>query len=199
MSNQQDNQRKLVVVGDGATGKTCLLAVHANGEFPSVYVPTVFENYSSDVTVDGVNYEVQLWDTAGQEEYDRLRPLSYPNTHIVLLCFSFDSPDSLDNIREKWIKEVQHYCPKSAYMLVGLKKDLATDDYVIKDLARRQQRPVQTQEAQTVASDLGISKFMECSAINSEGVEEIFEEAVRMTNVMKKSGKKKKDAVCKIL
>jgi hypothetical protein len=69
--------------------------------FAQVYVPTVFENYVADVEVDGKHVELALWDTAGQEDYDRLRPLSYPDSHVILICFAVDSPDSLDNVQEK--------------------------------------------------------------------------------------------------
>lgn|SRR5690606_18873091 len=69
-----------------------------------VYVPTVFENYVADVEVDGKHVELALWDTAGQEDYDRLRPLSYPDSHVILICFAIDSPDSLDNVQEKVCK-----------------------------------------------------------------------------------------------
>ncbi|KAK4809319.1 hypothetical protein QYF61_023312 [Mycteria americana] len=102
-------RKKLVIVGDGACGKTCLLIVFSKDQFPEVYVPTVFENYIADIEVDGkqavcellsrvpLPYQVELalWDTAGQEDYDRLRPLSYPDTDVILMCFSIDSPDSL--------------------------------------------------------------------------------------------------------
>ena len=61
----------------------------------------MFENYVADITVDGKHVELALWDTAGQEDYDRLRPLSYPDTHVVLICFSVDRPESLDNVWDK--------------------------------------------------------------------------------------------------
>jgi Ras family protein A len=61
----------------------------------------VFENYVADVEVDSKHVELALWDTAGQEDYDRLRPLSYPDSHVILICFAIDSPDSLDNVQEK--------------------------------------------------------------------------------------------------
>jgi Ras family protein A len=61
----------------------------------------VFENYVCDVEVDGRTVELALWDTAGQEDYDRLRPLAYPDAHAVFICFAIDSPASLDNVEEK--------------------------------------------------------------------------------------------------
>ena len=66
-------RRKLVVVGDGACGKTCLLIVFIKDEFPIRYLPTVFETYVNDIIVDNHEVELALWDTAGQEDYDRLR------------------------------------------------------------------------------------------------------------------------------
>uniref|UniRef100_A0A673ZNA6 Ras homolog family member Ca n=1 Tax=Salmo trutta TaxID=8032 RepID=A0A673ZNA6_SALTR len=122
-------RKKLVIVGDGACGKTCLLIVFSKDQFPEVYVPTVFENYIADIEVDGKQVELALWDTAGQEDYDRLRPLSYPDTDVILMCFSIDSPDSLENIPEKWTPEVKHFCPNVPIILVGNKKDLRNDEH----------------------------------------------------------------------
>uniref|UniRef100_A0A3Q2V4Z9 Ras homolog gene family, member Ac n=1 Tax=Haplochromis burtoni TaxID=8153 RepID=A0A3Q2V4Z9_HAPBU len=132
-------RKKLVIVGDGACGKTCLLIVFSKDQFPEVYVPTVFENYVADIEVDAKQVELALWDTAGQEDYDRLRPLSYPDTDVILMCFSVDSPDSLENIPEKWTPEVKHFCPNVPIILVGNKKDLRNDDHTRRELAKMKQ------------------------------------------------------------
>ncbi|MED6240843.1 hypothetical protein ATANTOWER_029259, partial [Ataeniobius toweri] len=83
--------------------------------------------------------ELALWDTAGQEDYDRLRPLSYPDTDVILMCFSIDSPDSLENIPEKWTPEVKHFCPNVPIILVGNKKDLRNDEHTRRELAKMKQ------------------------------------------------------------
>jgi len=104
-------QRKLVLLGDGACGKTSLLNVFTRGYFPTVYEPTVFENYVHDIFIDNTHIELSLWDTAGQEEFDRLRSLSYDDTHAIMLCFSVDNPDSLENVESKWVGEILENCP----------------------------------------------------------------------------------------
>ncbi|BFZ54370.1 GTP-binding protein Rho1 [Savitreella phatthalungensis] len=189
-------RRKLVIVGDGACGKTCLLIVFSKGTFPEVYVPTVFENYVADVEVDGKHVELALWDTAGQEDYDRLRPLSYPDSHVILICFSIDSPDSLDNVQEKWISEVMHFCSALPIILVGTKRDLRYDHKVIEELRKTNQAPVTTEEAEAVAKKIGAVRYLECSAKTNEGVREVFEHATRSAMLAKTSKKGKK---CTIL
>ncbi len=64
-------------------------------------MPTVFENYVTDCRVDGKSVQLALWDTAGQEDYERLRPLAYSKAHVILIGFSIDTPDSLDNVKQK--------------------------------------------------------------------------------------------------
>ena len=62
---------------------------------------TIFQNYVADVDVDGKHVELALWDTGGDESYHLLRHLSYPDSHVILICFDISNPDSLDNVQEK--------------------------------------------------------------------------------------------------
>ncbi|XP_055371651.1 ras-like GTP-binding protein Rho1 isoform X1 [Condylostylus longicornis] len=188
-------RKKLVIVGDGACGKTCLLIVFSKDQFPEVYVPTVFENYVADIEVDGKQVELALWDTAGQEDYDRLRPLSYPDTDVILMCFSVDSPDSLENIPEKWTPEVKHFCPNVPIILVGNKRDLRNDPNTIRELAKMKQEPVKPQEGRAMAEKINAFAYLECSAKSKEGVREVFETATRAALQVKK----KKKTGCSLL
>ncbi|KAL5057661.1 hypothetical protein RYX36_029265, partial [Vicia faba] len=79
--------------------------------FPTDYVPTVFDNFSANVVVNGSTVNLGLWDTAGQEDYNRLRPLSYRGADVFILAFSLISKASYENVSKKWIPELKHYAP----------------------------------------------------------------------------------------
>ncbi|GMS94661.1 hypothetical protein PENTCL1PPCAC_16836 [Pristionchus entomophagus] len=183
-------RKKLVIVGDGACGKTCLLTVFSKDRFPDTYIPTVFESWVVDIEVDGQQVELALWDTAGQEDYDRLRPLSYPDTDVVLICFSIDSPDSFLNITEKWAPEVRHFCPDVPIVLVGNKKDLRNDSQTIEELQKMKEEPVKVEEGRSISEQIGAYAYIECSAKNKEGVREVFDKATRSTLPTKKKRKR---------
>ncbi|MCJ1301103.1 Rho GTPase [Hypocenomyce scalaris] len=171
--------KKFVVVGDGGCGKTCLLISYSQGYFPEKYVPTVFENYITHTTHQptGKIVELALWDTAGQEEYDRLRPLSYPETDLLFVCFAIDCPNSLENVMDKWYPEVLHFCPTTPLILVGLKCDLRTKRTCIDLLKTQGLTPVTPEQGQAVAQRMG-AIYVECSSKESKGVDEVFELAV---------------------
>ncbi|KAF5525530.1 GTP-binding protein rhoC [Colletotrichum aenigma] len=171
--------KKIVVVGDGGCGKTCLLISYSQGYFPEKYVPTVFENYITYPThpPSGKTVELALWDTAGQEEYDRLRPLSYPETDLIFVCFAIDCPNSLENVMDKWYPEVLHFCPYTPLVLVGLKSDLRFKKTCIDMLKTQGLTPVTTEQGRAVARKMG-AQYMECSSKEMTGVDEIFEQAI---------------------
>ncbi|KAA0717202.1 ras homolog gene family, member Gc [Triplophysa rosa] len=170
---------KCVVVGDGAVGKTCLLISYTTNAFPDEYIPTVFDNYSTQTCVDGRAVSLNLWDTAGQEEYDRLRTLSYPQTHVFIICFSVTSPSSHANVRHKWHPEVCHHCPGVPVLLVGTKRDLRADKETLEKLKEQGMSPTTPQQGSALARSIGAVRYLECSALLQEGVREVFNEAVR--------------------
>ena len=146
--------------------------------FPDEYIPTVFENYATNDLIDGVTCEINLWDTAGQEDYDQLRPLSYPQTDVFLICFSVDSPDSFEDIKHKWCPEVSYFGPGTPFVLVGLKVDLRDDPTTLRYLARVKYTPVTYEQGVQIAEEIGACKYVECSAKTQVGVKEVFDAAV---------------------
>ena len=195
-------RKKLVIVGDGACGKTCLLATFSKDEFPEVHVPTVFETDVADIEVEGTLVELALWDTAGQEDYDRLRPLSYPDTDVILMCFSIDNPDSLANILEKWTPEVRHFCPNVPIILVGNKKDLKNDENTKRELSKMKQEPVKSEDGSLICERIKAYAYLECSAKTREGVRDVFTTAAKAAlteNSWKKKPLIKWERKCRIL
>ena len=147
--------------------------------FLSQFVPTVFDNYSAHVKFGKSTLNVSLWDTAGPEDYDRLRPLSYPETDIFLLCFSIISPTSFANIRQKWILEVTHHrprmCPNAKFVLVGTKTDLRADPDFLVRLREKKIQPITREEGIALAKELGMAAYVETSALTGEGVNALFQ------------------------
>jgi small GTP-binding protein len=159
---------KLVVLGDGNVGKTSLLYVYAHNEFPEKYIPTVFDNFFANVQKDGTTFRFGLYDTAGQEDYENIRKLSYPNSNVFLICFSVTSKDSLIHVKEKWYKELCQNCniKEVACILVGLKSDM------------RDSTSTTIEEAEKIRKELGFCEYIECSAKTRHNVQYVFDKAV---------------------
>jgi len=170
---------KCVVVGDGAVGKTCLLISYTTNATPGEYIPSVLHYSSTNVMVDGKPIKLWIRDTEGQEEYDRLRPRCYAFTDIVLVCFSANSSSSFENVRIRWVPEIQHHAPHAPILLVGTKSDLRKDDKTLKQLSSRNEAMVKVDAAQRVAKEIGAVTYLECSALTQEGLHQLFDEAIR--------------------
>ncbi|KAK9475189.1 small GTPase superfamily [Dipodascopsis tothii] len=192
-SSKKPIARKIVILGDGACGKTSLLNVFTRGYFPQVYEPTVFENYVHDIFIDGQAVQLSLWDTAGQEEFDRLRSLSYNDTHTIMLCFSIDSRDSLENVQTKWTAEIADHCEGVKLVLVALKCDLRSMAAEEPEAGAARAAPksyITYEEGLAVAQKIGAMRYLECSAKKNRGVNECFTEAARCALSAKPKGSK---------
>jgi small GTP-binding protein len=159
-----DMQYKVVIVGDSGCGKTSLFASYIRGSFPSTYEPTIFENHRMFVqsSSTGKIISADLWDTAGQEEYERLRRLSYQDADIVIVAYALDAPESLLNIHEVWAPEVMTYAPQAKIILVGLKEDI-------------QPHKVSPQNAYSVAKNIGATAHLACSSMLMHNVNPLFD------------------------
>ncbi|XP_075244641.1 ras-related protein Rac1-like isoform X2 [Convolutriloba macropyga] len=175
---------KCVIVGSGCTGKTCILDRFLNDKFTNdSFIPTVNEVRNTSIIVDGQTIEVQLVDTA---DFERVRPLCYPDTQIILICFSLDRMNTLERVIDYWVPELQHHSPSTSSILVGTKLDL------------RDSREISAGEGERVQKMIpNCIKYMECSAASGEGIKEVFEAAVR--EALKAEAKKEKKKQCAVM
>ena len=182
---------KCVALGDGAVGKTSLLMSYSYNKFPEEHIPTVFDNYSAEVVIDGVGVSLGLWDTAGQSDFDKMRPLSYPGTDIYLLCFALNSRSSFEHIKTKWLTEISYHSPDVSYILVGTKLDTRTQFETTKDF-------ISLPEGESLRLDIKAIKYMECSARTQQGLKNVFDEAMRIVLASRAKAPKKRK-MCIIL
>uniref|UniRef100_A0A2I3HN52 Ras homolog family member G n=1 Tax=Nomascus leucogenys TaxID=61853 RepID=A0A2I3HN52_NOMLE len=138
-----------------SVGKICLLISYTTNAFPGEYIPTVFDNYSANVMVDGKLVNLELWDTAGQDD-DRLRPLSYPQTDVFLICFSLVESCAAP------LSQHSHH-PNT---IEKLKKQLTPITYPC-------------QQGLAMAKEIGAVKYLECSALTQRGLKTVFDEVIR--------------------
>jgi small GTP-binding protein len=139
----------------------------------------VFDNFSTGMSFGARLVELSLWDTAGPEEYSRLRALSYPETDVFLLCFSVVSPTSFANIRAKWWPEVLHHMPEARLLLVGTKIDLREDAHTMQKLKAHNYSPISAEQGEQLAADIK-GWYVECSALTQQGVKQVFDKGLEL-------------------
>ncbi|KAI3365986.1 hypothetical protein L3Q82_009814 [Scortum barcoo] len=164
MDPSQSVKCKIVVVGDSQCGKTALLHVFAK----DCLLPR------ASFEIDTQRIELSLWDTSGSPYYDNVRPLSYPDSDAVLICFDISRPETLDSVLKKWKGEIQEFCPNTKMLLVGCKSDLRTDLSTLVELSNHRQTPVSYDQGSSMAKQIS-APYIECSAQQSENsVRDIF-------------------------
>lgn len=163
---------KCVLVGDTAVGKTALLVRFTSETFPDSYKPTIFENTGVEVFMDGVQISLGLWDTAGNDNFRQVRPRSYQQADVVLICFSVANPNSLASIQHKWIAEIREHLPKVPVLVVATQTDL-------REMGAHRGNCIMPAEGRQVAQDIHAKGYLECSSLCNRGVQQVFEYAVR--------------------
>ncbi|KAL3655351.1 Rac-like GTP-binding protein arac8 [Castilleja foliolosa] len=178
------------------------------------YVPTVFDNFSANVVAEGITVNLGLWDTAGQEDYNRLRPLSYRGGDVFVLAFSLVSRASYENVLKKvlrfsgistrfsrgiasqWIPELQHFAPGIPVILVGTKLDLREDKHYLSDHPGL--TPVTTAQGEELRKHIGAAYYIECSSKTQQNVKAVFDAAIKvvMKPPQKQMEKKKQRKGC---
>ncbi|KAG6662230.1 hypothetical protein I3843_03G212000 [Carya illinoinensis] len=176
---------KCVTVGDGAVGKTCMLICYTSNKFPTDYIPTVFDNFSANVAVDGNIVNLGLWDTAGQEDYSRLRPLSYRGADIFVLAFSLISRASYENVLKKWMPELRRFAPNVPIVLVGTKLDLREDgrflaDHMGSNVITSVQLIPRNIQGEELRKQIGAAAYIECSSKTQQNVKAVFDTAIKV-------------------
>ncbi|KAJ7720825.1 P-loop containing nucleoside triphosphate hydrolase protein [Mycena metata] len=179
------NYVKCVMVGDDAVGKTALLTSYTTNNFPTKpeHLPYVFGGHAETVLVGENEYSFSVFDTAcgPWPEYQHSRPTSYPKTDVFLVCFSVGSRASFENVKQKWLPEIHHFCPGVPWVLVGTQIDLRDEE---RDSAAVAQRKAKRGRLLTAAAgekltrELKAAKYVECSAKTHQGVKQTFREAI---------------------
>ena len=193
-----NSSKKVVLVGDSGCGKTSIISTFMNKDSTTAkdnllttkHTPTIFDVYTATTTLHkDTKCNFTIHDKAGLEVYDRLRPLSYPDTDLILLCFSIADPDSLRNIVDKWLPEIRHNCPNKPYILIGTKSDLRADDRIVRTLSRRaKQEPVSRLQGLKLAKQMKALKYIECSSLDNETVQCLFEYVTKKIVKTKSNG-----------
>eukprot|EP00924_Labyrinthula_sp_SR-Ha-C_P004473 snap_masked-scaffold_1-processed-gene-1.28-mRNA-1 protein AED:0.32 eAED:0.32 QI:0/-1/0/1/-1/1/1/0/194 len=159
---------KFVAIGDGGAGKTSLLNCYTQGTFDPLHIPTTFGNTDTSITLNNQSFFVALFDTAGQEEYDSVRHLSYSQTDLFLLCFSVVNDKSFENLKTVWIPEIRHHAPNTPFLVVGCKEDLRENSFG--------KEGVQSSEwYQQEAKNFGAIDYIECSSKAMSNISYVFE------------------------
>ncbi|XP_046856452.1 ras-related C3 botulinum toxin substrate 1-like isoform X2 [Xenia sp. Carnegie-2017] len=166
MAQIEQQTIKIVIVGDGAVGKTTLVLTYVDGVVPGEYITYVAEKCTKSRFFNGVPFLLEIWDTPAQDGYDRLRPTCYTNT---------------------WFSEVSHHCPNTPVFLVGTKVDLRNDENVLELLKLRGSTPVTIEQGLETKESIGACHYIECSSLNGDNLENVFDDVLRFIQAKKRT------------
>jgi small GTP-binding protein len=157
---------KVLLSGANKTGKTALHNTYVSGKFPADYVECQADNYTLNTTVGNQSLTVSLWDDSGSIEYERLRPLSYPQTNVFIMMFAVHKPQTLYWITDVLYLEILHHCR-------GTK---ATMWIVATMIDKRKKHPnsITTARGEAIAKCLGVN-YAELCIRDVDSVKQFFD------------------------
>ena len=150
---------KCLVVGDADSDKSKMLISFASIKKSLERIPTVFSDYAVKLKVNEKTYILEISDILGNENYDRLRPLSYLQTDVFLVCFSVVNYSTFESVKEKWVPEILRHCQETPFLIVGTQIDLREESKTLKKY------PITFEKGEKLAKELKAVKYVECSAL----------------------------------
>eukprot|EP00299_Pterocystis_sp_00344_P005074 c163_g1_i1.p1 GENE.c163_g1_i1~~c163_g1_i1.p1 ORF type:complete len:287 (+),score=67.44 c163_g1_i1:536-1396(+) len=164
---------KCVVVGAQSTGKSSFVVTAVTGQFPEQPLSTFIENSLTNAVINGRSITIAFWDGLRNENFSRLRVLSYPQTNVFLMCFAVNHRDSFERVTSEFVPEIRQRCPKVPILLVGLKSDLRESSGSNPEIPSDTNSFVTREEAIACSNKIKAVEYLECSALNKTGLQEI--------------------------
>jgi len=181
-------ETKVVVIGDGAVGKTTLLMSLTNDYSGH----SSFETYKTHLALSGKQMPICLLDTGGQDDFDAVRPQTYTGADLIVICFSVISPISFEHVKAKWLPEIQNASSQAPIVLLATKKDLRTDKDILERLSSKGFSPITQAQGKSLAKDIGALRYLEVCTTNQDEVISVLENSLQV--LMKKSSKNKSES-----
>eukprot|EP01095_Lingulamoeba_sp_RSL-Kostka_P008288 TRINITY_DN273_c0_g1_i3.p1 TRINITY_DN273_c0_g1~~TRINITY_DN273_c0_g1_i3.p1 ORF type:complete len:200 (+),score=71.60 TRINITY_DN273_c0_g1_i3:226-825(+) len=196
MDKAEVQRIKIVLVGDVDVGKSSMLVRIVTDEFPETKPGTIFDNSSYRFEISEKEYDITFFETAGQEDFDRLRPLSYPQTDIFFLMYSVDNPSSYETIQKKYASEVKDNCPNVPIIVIATKTDLREDEETINLLSEKTLAPVSEEDGRNLSEKIGAGGYLECSALKNKGMNDFLRDVFEISSQKSSNNDNPKGSKC---
>jgi small GTP-binding protein len=170
MKLQDRREIKIVIVGDNAIRKRCLLLSYYTNAFPR-HIPKVIEEVSATVHHNEENVNIKISYYSGQEKFRNLSSFEEIEADFFIISFSLIKPSSLENVEFFWVKEIKKHYPHIPYILVGLQSDLR--DHQVDEITI-----ISTSQACEMMKKIEACNYIECSALNGYNLKEVFQTAI---------------------
>jgi len=162
-TDSRDRDIRIVVIGDEKCGKTVLISRFINNSIPPSYKPTSFDKFLTSKEVCGEIFNITVWDTSGSHNFDTVRPLSYGEADVFIVCFKISDPLSLYNVKSRWIQEIEKHTV-APVILCGCQADLRTDEDTVSHLGRLGRSPVTPDQAMAIGAQIHATNYIETAA-----------------------------------